>query len=316
MRRTFVPGLALGAMLVAVGLLLAQTKPSVRRARPPKFEPDVSGIFSGDARDLLKGERPKPGSSATSSGSVANPVGSANESPQSGGGKGWSKIVSADVLEAEVKRLSAKVSQDVTTPSNYAGGGYKRGRRHFTTLAAVFGVIAEYDGNVRWKREAPGLRDQFARAASNSKVGSQAAYNEAAQRKTELEEMIRGSSPNVPDAEPSVPWKKVVDRPPLMNRLEQSFLNQLKGWTSSAGEFKTHSADAAHEAQIIALLAEILTRDNMPDHDDEEYARMARDMKAAALEIADAARNGGYDKASTAAGTISKSCSDCHDGYR
>ena len=40
----------------------------------------------------------------------------------------------------------------------------------------LFAVTAQYDGDARWKDIAAGLRDSFARAAANAKVGNDATY--------------------------------------------------------------------------------------------------------------------------------------------
>ena len=82
-------------------------------------------------------------------------------------------------------------------------------------LAALFAVTADYDGQARWQDVAPGLRQEFARAGRNTKVGTDATYNEATARKRDLDELIRGSRPEVPAAEKTAKWGEVADRPPL-----------------------------------------------------------------------------------------------------
>ena len=64
---------------------------------------------------------------------------------------------------------------------------------HAKSICLNFGVAAEYDGTVRWQDVAPALRDAFARAGQNAKVGSDQTYQEAVSRKQDLDELVRGA---------------------------------------------------------------------------------------------------------------------------
>ena len=68
----------------------------------------------------------------------------------------WSKLIDAETLETEIKRLAQAVAQDVTSPSEFKGGAYQACRRHFSVLATLFAIAAEYDGEVRWQDAAAG----------------------------------------------------------------------------------------------------------------------------------------------------------------
>ena len=71
-----------------------------------------------------------------------------------------------------------------------------------------------------------------------------------------------------------------------------------------------------HQAEIVAVLSEILLKEGMEDADDEDYAGYAQRMKKAALEIVDAVKLNNDEAARKAAGEISKACAECHEGYR
>ncbi len=153
----------------------------------------------------------------------------------------WSELISAEVLEDEVKSLQMATSQSVTTPGMFTAGGYKSVRRDFSILALLFAVIGEYDGNVRWRQQAPAVRDQLARAAANAKVSSIQAFNEAKQRKLDLNDLVRGGTPNTAKpAERMARWDRVCDRQPLMQRLTIASDERLAPWTASETEFRKH----------------------------------------------------------------------------
>src|SRR5690606_11712664 len=126
-------------------------------------------------------------------------------------------IVSATTVEDMVKGHKLQVDQNVTTPTDFAGKGYKVASRDFSILAMLFAIAGEYDCDVRWKKDAPAARDVFARTAANAKVGTPQVYQEAKLRKEELADLLNGSSPyGGKESEVAAPWKDVCGRSPLM----------------------------------------------------------------------------------------------------
>ena len=282
-------------------------------ARPPKFPPEVKDVFFDDPRKELKGERPDYEHAAQ--GGAAN-VATEGGDAGAGGGFAWSKLIDAATIESEIKRLSTLVDKDVTTPTEFKGGGYKLCRRDFSLLAALFAVTGQYDGDARWKEIAPGLREQFARAGYNCKAGSDQTFNEATQRKQELADLIHGNRPQAPKAEAAVDWAHVADRPPLMQRLNIAEQERLTKWVADANNFKKNRDDVRHEAQLVAMLAEIITRPGFDDADDQQYQGFAHDLKQAASEAGAAAEKGDYEAARQAVGRAGKACTACHEAFR
>ena len=210
-----------------------------------------------------------------------------------------------------------KLDKNIKTPTDFAARGHKEVRRDFALLAVLFAVIHEYEGNVRWKNEASVARDRFARAASNAKAGGSAnVFKEAKDRKNDLEDLVGGASLGEKTAETSADWGRVAERALLMQRLEAAWESGLSAWTANEREFASRGDETVHEAEMIALLAEVLTKEGLEDADDPEYATLARDMEQAALDIARAAKGSDYARARTSAGQIAKSCSACHESYR
>jgi hypothetical protein len=208
------------------------------------------------------------------------------------------------------------VDKQVTTPTQFRGQDYKSCRRDFTLLAVLFAIIEEYDGEVRWKPEAPALRDAFARAAANCKTGSDQAYNEAKQRKLDLQEVIGGGALGLPPGKPREGWDSVCDRSPLMQRLEGSFEQKLRALTSNENALKSNAEAIYHEAQLVASLAQLLRQNGMEDADDDTYAGHCDAMRNAAAQLAEAARAASYQEASSAVGKIGAACTACHADYR
>lgn len=303
----------------------AQTKgpKTVRRAAAPKYTAsDIKGVYFEDIFDgkVLAGERPANfGAAVAASASKAAGGGgaaAAGGGGSAGGGGGWSKLITAATIEDEVKTLKQMVDKTVTTPTDFAGKGYKEARRNFMMLGMLFGIIGEYDGEVRWKPLAPTARDLFARTAGNAKVGTQQVYNEAKLRKTDLEDLLNGSLAAANNVEAKTAWGTVCDRSPLMQRLEMGLEPRLQQWTANKAEFNGKKAEILKEAELFVVMGHVLMQEGLDDADDAEYKGFCDMLKKAALEVVDAVKLGNDEGARQAVGKISKSCADCHDKYR
>jgi hypothetical protein len=319
MRRSTACWLFVILVAIPAVTLLAQTKgkPRVRAAVPKTFE-DTKGIFFNDVfKEGVVGARPDLGKAVVGSGSPTTPTaGGTDDAPAAGGEFGWSKIISNTTLEDEIKASKKVLDEEVSTPAKFAGNGYKVARKQFSVLAMMFAIIGEYDGEVRWKADGPAARDVFGRTASNCKVGTIQVFNEAKQRKADLEDLLGGGGLKNREGERKATWTAVTDRSPLMQRLELCQQGRMQPWVANKGEFSNHSEEMLHEAQLAAAFAEILMKDGMEDADDDEYKAFCVRLKKASLEIVDAVKSNNYDKARSAAGEIDKSCTECHQAYR
>jgi hypothetical protein len=219
-------------------------------------------------------------------------------------------------VEDEIKSQQLKLGETVQTASKFKGGDYQRARMHFSMLATMFAIDAQYDGTLRWQREASGLRDLMARAGFNCKVGTDASYKEAKTRWEDLQSLVRGASTQSSSAQAETSWSKVADRAPLMKRLEQAQQQGLTPWTANAGEFSRRADNLSHEAQLIAAIAEVIMREGYEFADDETYRGFAQAMQAQALAVRDAVEHKNHEQARKAVGEISKACSNCHEGFR
>lgn len=311
------------AVLLCCGLAawgVEKGRPKPVRALPPQWSSEVLEAFVADAREKLVGERP-----AFAAGPVRPIAGQPTPggNPPDGdsgnlqGGFAWSKLISAEVIEDEIKALRLQVDQTVTTPGAFKGGGFKEARIEFSNLAVLFAIAGEYDGQVRWKEDAPALRNLFARAGFNCKVGTDASYNESKLRKQDLSDVIGGSQlSTLKPADRAAKWDQVANRPPMMTRMEEAFQKRLQPMLASEKEFKANVEKILHEAQLLAAWSEVIQREGFEYYDDETYLEYAKQLNAAASTISEAVKLNSYDKARAAAGDAAKACSQCHEGYR
>src|SRR5262245_27869822 len=319
MRRVIV---AIWLIFIPMAWVLAQTKAKgpVKRAHPVKRASDT---FYADAfKEGLVGERPADLGQPASSVVAAPTTGSAGSAAAAGSGtatagSGWSVLISAATIEDTVKAVKQQVDKNVTTLSDFKGKGHKLARRDYTLLATLFAIAGEYEGDVRWKKDAPAARDAFARSAANFKVATDQAYSEAKSRKEELNEMISGSSPFAgKSAEAKAPWPQVAGRAPLMQFLESAWEPRLKPLLSDKGQFTANSDKVLRDAELFAAIGEVLAKDGMADAEAAEYKDFCNRLKTGAKEIIDAVKQKSFDQAAKASSTISKACAECHENYR
>jgi hypothetical protein len=318
--------------LILLGLVLSpavwaakngqQAKP---RVKPKKFTPEETArVFFDDVFAVVVGSRPdlnRPASSgpATVAGNDSEPSTVAENSASPSNvvdSSGWSQVISAATIESEIKSLKLLLDQDVTTPGDFKGRGYKACRTHFSVAAMLFAVINEYGGEVRWKADAATARDLFARSAANAKVGTTQVFNEARQRKTDLDDLLNGNSPADRASDPQNNWPTICDRQPLMQRLDAAFEGQLRKHSASKSEFAANKERIVHEAEIIAMIAEVLNKDGMEDFGDETYMDFAKDLKDQARAAVEGVREDDYEKVRAAVGNLDQTCNACHDSYR
>jgi len=306
-----IAGLALLACTICAAASAKESQRPGKRARPPKWTDDVLNVFFDDARKQLVGERPEYAKIASEN----KPALSASASPLFAG-TNWSKLIDAETIETEIKRLAQELSGSVKSPGEFKAGAYENCRMLFSELAVLFAVAAEYDAEVRWKESAPGLRDLFARAGHNCKVGTDQTFNESNQRKQDLLDLISGTRPTLAKAEKESDWAQVADRPPLMQRLNRAHQDRLTKWLANQKQFEESHDEVRHEAQVMATIADVIGREGFDYWDEDEYAKPLRQLREAATEISQAVELNNYEKAQSAINRATKACADCHDLYR
>lgn len=303
------------------GSLLAAPPARERvRARPPAAWPALArSTFFDDAFATLEGPRPDFGALADSRSASPGPADREGAAATGGDGFRWSAMISPDTLTDEVKDMKGTVQDAIASATTFKGGGYEDAREAFSSIALVFGVIAAYDGDIRWKKDAAAARDLFARVGFNCKVGTDQSLSESKARAADLVALLEGNglpsrSERDPDSGDPI-WSQVAARPALMKRLERADA-VVGAAVASRTEFTRAAAQLLHEVEMAAAIAEVIQRKDYEYHDDETYRGYAAAMREAALKARAAAAKDDYDGVRAAAGDLKKSCDACHGDYR
>jgi hypothetical protein len=300
--------------ITAWALSLAAAPPDPpRQSLPPKeWDKATRAVFPANPRSLLKGERPEP--KRKGGGAVATP---GDPGPTDPGAFAWSKVISPEAVGNEIKSYRTEVAEHVRNIGVFKSGGNRQLRRQFSVLAAMFGIIAEYDQSIRWKQNAPAARAAFARAAVNAKAADDNTFTEAKARSQNLDDLVQGGSTEFP-APPAgdVKWPDVAERRQLMLRMELAFEKRLRPAVADAASLSKQRDPSLHEAEIIAALAEIAGREGYESADEAEYQKQAQELKQWALAAAAAVRDNNISEAQRAVGMMGKACTECHGAFK
>lgn len=327
---------ALGVAGILVSAIVAEpAQGQQRRARPPQYSADAfRGIFFEDVSQAVRGERPpisalsetaptgRHGDEETNGGDASNGVAGTEPTRQSPGSDAgssavrWSSLATAVQLEDEFKRLKLRYDAMLTTPGSFKSGGFREARSTLSIMAMLMAVIAEYEGTVRFQDDAAVARDLLARAAVNIASGTTEAFNEANQRKADLQDLVSGTGLGRSESAGPVDWSLVVARLPLMEYLEGLLGETLQQGTVDAAAVAESQEEVARAAAMVAVVAAVLKQEGMEDAEDEDYRQMATAMQQAAMLVRGAAEENDADAARRAVGTLGQSCNACHEQYR
>jgi len=287
-----------------------------RRAPPPQFNSgDLQGIFFDNLDDAFRGEKPTLQAIRKSAAAATAMAAAKSEPAAAAENDTWTTLVSAVSIEDEVKRLKLHYDSVVTTPAEFNSGGYLDARLDLTVLATLFAVINEYNANVRWKEEAAVARDLIARTAFNCKAGSTQVYNEAKLRKADLQDLLSGGSIAARDVEANNDWTLIADRSPLMEYAE-ALIESLEDATRDEVTAKRELDLVKRNAELLAMLGEVLVQEGMDQADDEDYAKLSQDMTKAAREMVAAIERDEMGAVTSGASAVRQKCDACHEQYR
>lgn len=307
-------------IVLTIAAIAVDAAADERRARPPKFSPEqLRGIFFEDLEKAFAGERPSiakiRAASKTKAVMAAQGKSTDSSDAQPAGDDPWSDLISPVSIEDEVKRVRLHFDSVVTVPAAFNSGGYQDARLDLTILATLFAVISEHGGEVRWKDQAAAARDLVARTAFNCKAGSTQVYNEAKLRKADLQDLVSGTGITARETPEANDWTAIADRSPLMEYLEQ-LIDSLEDATRNEASVKEQPDLIKRNAELIAMLGEVLVQEGMDEADDADYANLSRSMTQAAKGVTVGLERMDVDAIRQGASAIRQRCDACHEQYR
>lgn len=313
-----------------------------RVAHPDWKEEDFGDIFFENAfQQGLVGDRdvafPTQGLAASADGGAPTD----REAPHDASQRTiWSQWIAASVLEDEVKAVVGSLQRDLLREKIFTGGTYRAAQARFSLLAQLWWVIDAYDGEVRWKSSARAASADCARLAQQLQRGTAAEYRLAVRTHENLQGLLQGTPWPTPESTASTEqdpsrstgdWSALGNRPVLMRRMEHAWNRQLRSLhaeqespAKNTKKKKNNNKDNPvaeknrhlHEAQIVAVLSEMLRQPGMPDDNDESYTQLCCQLRDAARQILTALQQAESTPMEDPSRSVQSACDDCHDSYR
>lgn len=303
-------------VICCLGIVVAPAFAKERRAKPPRFGADsFRGVFFEDLSESVAASRPSVQELRGIRPQVAGADMGAKEAEAETGGV-WNRLASAQSIEDEIKRQKLKFDADVSQPGAFKSGGYVSARDELSILATLFGVVAAYDGDIRWKEQAEAARNVLARTAGNCNSGSIQVFNECKSRKQDLDDLLGGGSLASPPGAEESEWAMIADRSVLMGYLDVLSKKELPGLTNDDSGVQDSPDKVKQFGDMVALVGNVMIQEGMDDADDGEYVTLSKQMLDAAILIGQAAKQGDAEGARKAVGMVNQACDACHEQYR
>jgi hypothetical protein len=316
------------------------------RTAQPVFGPEIEQIFWTDAREQLGGGgletgtstpapiTPKPPPQVAGPGMTPEPpptfLGNPIPSGSPGGGVAggllpldlplpraeneWGPLIPGPVLEDEIKRLIGEARTETVAPGRFKSRGYRTVQRDFAMLAALFAVVADYQGDIRWKDQAAALRDRCAKAAEACAEGTDASFQTASNQVAMLVDLLNATRLTLPDAPSDRPWAEVIDTGQIMKRLGTAANQRLQPWSANDADLAANQYDALLEASVLATLGHILKDPSYLD--DANWKKFSDELETAGKQAATAAQQGDAVSFKQHVAAALKSCENCHAEFR
>lgn len=309
-------------LAAAIATIAVADPPSLqaqqRRAPPPSFDRPLPGdVFFESLEKALGGPRPTLQSLRQSARKSAS---SSGDDPAATSGDSMAKdamsgLVSATTLESEFKRVKLRFDDHAASPGAFKSGGFQDASVDLTILATLLAVISQYDGDVRWKKDAAAARDLLAKSATNVRTGTTTAFREAERRRGDLQSLLSGTGVDSVGQPGENDWSEIADRTTLMTYLDE-VIDRLEGESYDAESIQENQAGTLRDAEILALIGSVISQPGMESADDEDYVRFASEMTKRASQIRRTTESQNYADAEDAVSTMRESCDRCHQDYR
>lgn len=291
----------------------------------PNFSKEVESIFFDNAFDVLKpGSLPGDNVPAKATPTPSTPKTPTNNTPpppppSNLADVNWPDVITGPSIEDEIKSVATDLTGLVRAKGAFKSRGYKQARTDFSTLAVLFGIIAQYpeDKHVRWREESVAMRDMMSKAGFACKDGNDESHRLASDASATLTELVRGIKISLPEGgEKQVPWPNVADLYSIMIRMGEAQRKNLDQWTASEADFKENVEKVLKEAELLAALAKAIQHQEYMDYEYETYKGLAQTVQGQSMAIVTSVKQNQYGGVTAALGNIEKACSACHADFK
>jgi hypothetical protein len=297
--------LRITAIVVFAAILAANQQARCEEfARPPVWSDEVKNIFFDDAWTALSGEPP-------TSTSTENPDGLPAVVGESE--KVWAELIDAETLMSVIRGVNNDVGRRSRNVAAFKAGVHLDCRRDMTLLGTLFRVVRVYPGEIRWKDSAPRLEQLCLHAAEACLQGTDESHAVLVEALTQIFDVFRGQ----PMSDEKLSEEQLIPEfVPLMQSMEEITEHALPAYIGKQFEFRKRSGWAARDAQVLAVLSQVIRGEEYGFADDETYQVHADSLRDAAQRLQKSALANEFQLSVDAAAATGQACAKCHADYR
>lgn len=261
----------------------------------------VGGAPAGNAKPPIEGNTEKPAPMADK---PASATGSLN----------WSEFLPMENLQSEVKKVQNRLKASLQNPGTY-NGNYKDISADGSVIAALAGIVIEHSEDIKWKANAPLVREFGHEMAQASSGLGKENYEKTKTAFEKIESVMSGTvPPGAPAAAPKRPFSETADRGGLMKRIEKA-RNYMRDNINTEAKLKSESDTVLHEAMMIATLGRVVSLEDYSSADEPDYKQFAEALIGGAKESSAAVKEQAFKKFQDSMNKVNKSCDQCHANY-
>jgi len=227
----------------------------------------------------------------------------------------WTRFVSADEIQLEVKDIRLTLRQAFQSVQRY-NGQYKRVQVDGKVLAVLAAVVGEHPLAITWKDRAAHVRDLSAALADAVEGLGRKYYSPASNLYNQVDQLLSGNAPGkLKLASPQRAFEEFADRGTLMKRMQRAD-DWMKANASDEQSFQAETEQIRHESSFIALLTFVSSSRGYDLADEPEYQAQSQALIEAALDARQAAEKQNFTAFTDARERMKKACTACHLDFR
>jgi hypothetical protein len=227
---------------------------------------------------------------------------------------GWNELISADALDAEVKRIRNFLNPKLQSVGQY-NSNLAMIPQQVATLAVLADVASKHSGEISWKADALYIRDLA--GAMNAKPLQRGAkfQRELLGLYEQISDTLNRSRPSdLPEPDADAVVADAADMGFLMKRIEQSY-NEMKTNAGSEAGFRESIEMIQREAALLAVLGKVISVGGYGYNDDEEFGAYALTLSGSGRQMVEATATETFSEYDTALSAAYQACNQCHMDY-
>jgi len=230
----------------------------------------------------------------------------------------WSKLISAELLQEEVKVLRSSVNGKLTSLGTY-NRSYREIPVDATSLALLAHIASQHADDIGWKDQAGTIRvlaRLMVEITKSARARGRKSFVETREAFQTICQVLDGEEVSrLPAVDEEADFSSFAAITHLMKRNDHS-LRWVRASIRNPDELKANSERAQRDFTLLALTGAVIPHANYGYDGDEEFSAYAQDLTDQAKAAAVAARNGDFDELKRQHAGLQKTCTQCHSVFR